>query len=119
MGELTLAYGARTYSSGVVGRAICNARQHYWVADDSGGEAVGAGEMFLGGLSACAVNMVERIAKTEGKALSWMDVKSEAYRDMSKPAGDLTLYDAVRITFDMWGVNDDDAKYLVKTWKQR
>ena len=32
---------------------------------------------------------------------------------------ELSLYDAVRVEFEMWGVSDDDARYLVKTWKQR
>ena len=63
MAELTLAYQVRSYSTGTLGRAICNARNHHWVADDSGGEEIGAGELFLGGISACAVNMIERYSK--------------------------------------------------------
>lgn len=119
MAELSLAYKARTYSSGTLGRALCNARHHHWVADDSGGEAVGAGEMFCAGVAACAVNMVERIASTEGRPLGRMDVEVEAYRDMGKASGDVTLYDAIRVNFKLWDVTTDDAEYLVKTWKQR
>jgi len=69
MAELTLAYEARTYSSGVTGRSICNARHHHWVSENPGGEALGAGEMFCTSMSACAVNMVERIGCTENRAL--------------------------------------------------
>ena len=29
MGELTLAYKARRYRTGTLGRAVCNARMHY------------------------------------------------------------------------------------------
>ena len=65
MTELSLAYAVRSYSTGTLGRAICNARNHHWVADDSGGEEIGAGELFLGGISACAVNMIERVAREE------------------------------------------------------
>ena len=36
MAELTLAYQVRSYSTGTRGRAICNARNHHWVADGSG-----------------------------------------------------------------------------------
>ena len=43
MGELTLAYKVRSYSTGTLGSAIWNARHHYFVADNSGGVAVGAG----------------------------------------------------------------------------
>ncbi len=119
MGELTLAYKARSYSTGTLGRAICNARTHHWVADDAGGEEIGAGELFFSGISACAVNMVERLANAGQMPLDWMDVNVEAYRDPDKPEGDLTLYDAIRIEFEMWGVSDDHAQHLVKTWKQR
>ena len=63
MVELSLAYKVRSYSTGTPGRAICNARTHHFVADDSGGEEVGAGELFLSGITACAVNMLERVAK--------------------------------------------------------
>ena len=63
--------------------------------------------------------MVETIASTEQRALESMEVNVAAYRDMDKPAGDVSLYDAARIQFEMWGVSDDDARYLVKTWKQR
>ena len=55
MAELTLGYQVRSYSSGTRGRALVNARTHHWVADGSGGEAVGAGELFLSGIAACAV----------------------------------------------------------------
>ena len=33
--------------------------------------------------------------------------------------GDLSLYDAIRIHFTMWGVDDDQAHELVETWKRR
>ena len=119
MGELTLAYKARCYSVGIVGRSICNARNQHWVAENTGGDAVGAGEMFCASIAACAVNMVETIASKEQRPLGGMDVSVAAYRDFDKPAGDVSLYDAVRIKFQMWGVSDDDARFLVKTWKMR
>ncbi len=119
MPNLTLAYQAKSYSTGTLGRAICNARNHHWVADDPGGDEVGAGELFFSGITACAVNMVERIANTDDVALNWMEVGIESYRDPDKAPGELTLYDAVRIHFEMWGVDDDQAHDLVETWKRR
>ena len=107
MAELNLAYRVHSYSTGTLGRAICNARSHHWVADGSGGEEVGAGELFLSGISACAVNMVEGIAKTEQVPLDWMDVSVESYRYPDKEPGELSLYDDIRIHFQMWGVDDD------------
>jgi uncharacterized OsmC-like protein len=119
MAALALAYEARSYSTGIVGRSICNARNHHWVAENTGGEAVGAGELFCASVAACAVNMVETIADKEQRGLDRMEVNVAAYRDADKAAGDVTLYDAVRVQFQMWGVTDDDARFLVKTWKQR
>ena len=119
MANLTLAYKVRTYSSGTLGRAICNARTHHYVADDAGGEMVGAGELFFSGITACAVNMIERLANADEIALEWMDVGVEAFRDSEKPAGDIALYDAIKINFEMWGVDDDQAHQLVETWKKR
>ncbi len=119
MGELALAYQVRSYSSGTLGRALCNTRTHHFVADDAGGEAIGAGELFLSGISACAVNMVERLAKADQTALQWMDVNVEAYRDPDKPPAELSVYDAIRVHFEMWGIADEAAEGLVETWKRR
>ena len=119
MANLTLAYKARSYSTGTLGRAICNARTHHFVADDAGGEELGAGEFFFSGITACAVNMVERLADTDDIALDWMNVSVESYRDSDAAHGNLTLYDAIRIKFEMWGVDDEDAHNLVETWKKR
>ena len=119
MAELALAYQAKCHSIGVVGRSIYNARNHHWVAANSGGEAVSAGELFCASIAACAVNMGEIIASTEQRAIDSMEVNVAAYRDFDKPSGDLSLYDEVRMEFEMWGVSDGDARFLVKTWKQR
>lgn len=119
MGELALAYEARSYTTGIVGRSICNARNHHWVAENTGGEAVGAGELFCASIAACATNMVSTIARNENRPLSGVEVSVALYRDFDKEQGEVSLYDAARIRFEMWGVSDDDAKFLVKTWKQR
>ena len=119
MTNLTLAYAASTNSTGIQGRTICNARTNHFVSDDGGGDAVSSGELFLSGISSCAVNMVERIARTDHIALQWMDVGMESYRDADAIQGDRTLYDAIRIKFEMWGVDDEDARNLVELWKKR
>lgn len=119
MAEPTLAYSVRSYSTGTLGRSICSARNHAWVADDSGGEEVGAGEYFLSGISACAVNMVERIASEEEIPLDWMDVGVDAYRDTEAEPGERTVYDHITVHFQMWGVSDEDGESLVEIWKQR
>ena len=119
MTSLDLAYKVRSYSSGTPGRSICNARNHHWIADDPGGDEIGAGELFLSGISACAVNMIERVANEEEMPLDWMDVSVEAYRDPDAEPAELTLYADIRVHLQMWGVSDDDGQRLVDIWKQR
>ena len=97
MAELTLAYKARSYSTGNLGRAICNARTHHFVSDNTGGDEVYSGELFLSGIAACAVNMVERIAHDEEVPLEWMDVGVESWRDPEKEQGELSVYDACAV----------------------
>jgi hypothetical protein len=63
--------------------------------------------------------MVETTADKDQRVLDWMEVNVSAYRDANKPVAEVSLYDAVRILFQKWGVSDDDARFLVKTWKQR
>ena len=65
------------------------------------------------------MNMVERLANPASIDLDWMDVGVESYRDSDADHGDLTLYDAIRIKFEMWGVEEEDAQNLVETWKKR
>lgn len=115
---LNLAYKVSSNSTGTLGRAICNARTHHFVADDAGGEEVGAGELFLSGISACAVNMVERLAKKGNMPLQWMDVGVECYRNSEPKPAPLLVYESVRVHFEMWGVQAEHAEALVKDWKR-
>ena len=78
-----------------------------------------SGELFLSGIAACAVNIVERIAYNEEISLEWMDVGVESWKDPEKERGELSVYDAIRVNFEMWGVADDQAYELGETWKRR
>jgi len=116
----------RSYSSGTPGRALCNARNHHWVVDDydyngGPGEEVGAGEAFLSGITACAVNMLERLAREGGMPLKWTDVTAEASRDSHAPPvhEGLSVYHSIHMSIELTGVDDDQAQELVGTYKRR
>ena len=116
----------RSYSSGTPGRALCQARDQHFVVDDYAynggpGEALGAGEAFLSGISACAVNMLERLARESGMPLRWTDVTVEGTRDSEATPihENLSVYDAVHLHFDLAGPDDDPAQELVETYKRR
>ena len=116
----------RSYSSGTPGRALCNARNHHFVVDDYGynsgpGEEIGAGEAFLSGISACAVNMLERLAREDQVPLKWTDVTVEATKDLDAAPihENLSVYDAVHMHFELTGVDEDQGQKLVETYKRR
>jgi uncharacterized OsmC-like protein len=112
----------RSYSSGTQGRAICQARNHHWIADDADynggpGEELGAGELFFSGLTACAVNMVERVARQEEIPLVRTDVTVEGIRDTSVSTGGPAVYQEVRLTFELAGPSQAQGEELVDYYK--
>ena len=119
MAQLNLAYKARAQSTGTPRRVVCSARDQYLVADGSGGEAIGAGELFLGGIAVCAITLVERIADEQNVSVDWMDVSAEAYSDPDRPRGDVTVFDKINVRFQLWGVSQQEGELLVALWKKR
>ena len=119
MANLTLAYSTKTSSTGIQGRAIVSARNHHLVSDDSETDEFRSGELFLGGIGACAVNMIGRIARTENIHLAWIEVTADSYRDTDRPRGEISLYDQVNVHFQLWGLSEAQSKYLVEEWKRR
>ena len=117
-------YKARSYSSGTHGRAICNVRNHHFVADESEanggpGDEVGAGELFLSGITACAVNMLERLARQAEIPLTWTDVTAEGSRDPQGAKEGPPVFDHIEIKFELTGPNESQGQELVDTWKRR
>ena len=104
---------ARSYSSGTQGRSIANVRTQHYVIDDadySGGpnEAITAAEAFLSGITACAVLMLERMARERDIPLIWSDI-SEVH----------AAYDSVRMRFELTGPSEEQARELVEVYKRR
>ena len=118
MNERYRTFQVKSYSSGTFGRAISNARNHHFVTDDVGGDEVGPAEYFFSGISACAVNMVEKIARQKEIPLQWMEVSIDAMRDTEKEVQERTVYDEVNVHFELWGVDEDQANELVNAWKR-
>jgi uncharacterized OsmC-like protein len=110
---------ARSYSSGTPGRAICNSRNHHFIADEFGCDEVTAGEYFLTGLTACAVNLLERVAKESHVPLRSLDVRAEGTYKRNLGEESRTLFHEVKMRFQFLGVSDDDAQTLVATYHKR
>jgi uncharacterized OsmC-like protein len=116
---------AACYSSATPGRAIVQIRDNHLVTDDPSsphyrgpGEAPGSLELFLGGIVSCAVLMLERIARAEGRSLGPLRAEMEGTRDPTSPSQPPVL-DSARLTFVFTGMTDEEAGNLVETFKGR
>lgn len=114
---------ARSYSSGIPQRCICNARDQHFVMDDADysdgpNEALIAAEAFLTGISGCAVLMVERFARERELSIGHLNVSIEASRDMDAPAEHHSVYDSVRMRFEFSDTKEEDALELVEAYQR-
>jgi uncharacterized OsmC-like protein len=118
---------AACYSSATPGRAVVQIRHNHLVTDDPSepssyyhgpGEAPGSLELFLGGIVSCAVLMLERIARSEGRALGPIRAEMEATRDPTSTSQPPVL-DSAKLVFVFQGVTDEEAGHLVETFKRR
>ena len=118
---------AACYSSGTAGRAVVQIRSNHLVTDDPSepasyyqgpGEAPGSLELFLGGIVSCAVLMLERIARAEGREIGPIRAEMEATRDPTSTSQPPVL-DSARLTFVFQGSTREQAGELVETFKGR
>ncbi len=125
MGALT--WQAETASLGIAGRALARVRDRTFVVDDYAmppyngpGEEPGAAELFLAGVTTCAVLMLERIARADGLPLAHVRASMEASRDPdAQPPGAPPTFDSARLTFALRGLTREQAGQLVETFKGR
>ena len=107
----------RSYSSGMVGRALNSARTNHFVIDSPNGpnEALTSGEAFLAGISSCGVTLVELYAREKGIPVTSMHVTIEGIRSLANP----TSFQAINMRFEIAGVDPAQADHLVETYKSR
>jgi len=107
----------RSGSSGVLGRSLNSARHQHFVLDSPSGpnEALTNGEAFLAGISSCGVTLIEKHAHDTGVPLRSMAVVIEGIRADAAP----NRFQAIRVSFEMRGVDQAGAEALVATWRDR
>jgi uncharacterized OsmC-like protein len=119
------SYAAQARSTDTFGRVLCAARNHYFIVDGPAqngcpGEAVNPGELFLAGVAACGVELVQVIAKEQQLAPTSIAVDIEGTMDRSKPVRqDLTVFNAVTLRFQLAGVTQAQAVDLIERFKAR
>ena len=108
----------RSSNSGVVGRALSEARGHRLVLDSSSRpqpDAFTNSEAFLAGVSSCGVTLIEMHARETGVPLKRIDVTIEGARSAVEP----NRFSSVTMTFEIGGVSQSQADELVATYRGR
>jgi uncharacterized OsmC-like protein len=107
------------------GRVLCSARNHHFVADGPAqngcpGEALTPPELFLSGIASCGVELIHVIARDQGAPLEEVHVEITGTIDRSHPVRpDLSLFNSVRLRFDLKGVSEEQGKQLIEGFKRR
>jgi uncharacterized OsmC-like protein len=118
-------YEARAQSTDTFGRVLCACRDHHFVVDGPvgngcPGEAVTPAEIFLAGVAACGVELGAVIARERRIPLAAARVAISGTMDRSRPVRpDLTLFQTVRLEFDLSGVSREQGEELVSAFKGR
>lgn len=118
-------YDARAVSTDTFGRVIGSARDHHFIVDgpvQNGcpGEAITPAEVFLSGVAACGVELVQVLAKSESIPLREIVVDIHGMMDRSRPPRkDVSLFNSVSLRFRMKGVNAQQGQHLVDLFKGR
>jgi uncharacterized OsmC-like protein len=118
-------YRAQAASTDTFGRVICSARDQHFVVDgpvQNGcpGEAVTPAELFLSGVAACGVELVQVLAKSEAVPIEAIAVEISGTMDRSQPPRpDVSLFNSVRLRFRMKGVTEQQGRKLLDAFKGR
>jgi uncharacterized OsmC-like protein len=119
------SYAVLARSTHTHGRVLCSARNHHFVADgpvQNGcpGEAVTPAELFLAGVAACGVELMQVIARERQVALAGVRVALEGVMDRSRPVRpEVTVFNSVHLRFELEGVGAEEGAELVERFKAR
>src|SRR5215216_791949 len=97
--------GAR--STDTFGRVLVSARDQHLIVDgpvQNGcpGEAITPAEMFLSGVAACGVELIQVLAKGENVPLRSVRAAIEATQDPANPVrADVNIFNTVRINLEL------------------
>jgi uncharacterized OsmC-like protein len=118
-------YEVRARSTDVFGRVLCSARDHHFIVDgpvQNGcpGEELTPPEIFLSSIAACGVELLHVIAKEQSKPLGSVRATITAKVDRSnQPRTDVTVFNEVRLDFEISGSDEASAKELVGAFTKR
>ena len=117
-------YTVNARSTETFGRVLCNTRNHHFVVDgpvQNGcpGEAITPAELFLAGIAACGVELVQVIGREHGLTPE-IRVQIEGGIDRANPVRkDVTVFNFVHLSFDLKGVTRAQGEDLIERFKGR
>ena len=118
-------YAAHAQSTETFGRVLCSARNHHFVVDgpvQNGclGEELTPAELFLAGIAACGVELVQVIARQKELPLTAIRAGIQGFMDRNNPVRpDVTVFNSVRLELDLQGVTEGQGRELVEAFKGR
>jgi uncharacterized OsmC-like protein len=121
----TRGYTVYARSTDTFGRVQCNARNQHFIVDgpiQNGcpGEAITPAELFLAGIAACGVELVQVIARERELAPSRISVEIEGAIDRANPVrSDLSVFNYVHLRFRLAGVTRAQGNDLIERFKGR
>ena len=121
----TRRYEVQARSTDTFGRVLWSCRDQHFVADGPvhngcPGEAVTPAELFLAGVAACGVELLEVLARAQDVPLRAVRAEIEGELDPGSPVrDDLTVFNSVRLSLRLAGVTAEQADALVDAFKRR
>lgn len=118
-------YEVQAHSTDTFGRVLCSARNHHFVVDgpiQNGcpGEAITPAELFLSGVAACGVELLQVIAREQKLPLSAARLTISAAIDRGNPVRqDVSLFNSVQLQFHLKGVTGEQGAQLIAAFKGR
>jgi len=118
-------YQTNARSTETFGRVLVSARDQHLIVDgpvQNGcpGEAITPAELFLSGVAACGVELIEVLAKQLDVPLRSVSAAIAATQDPSAPVRpDVNLFNTVRINLELGGVTSEQGADLVARFKRR
>jgi uncharacterized OsmC-like protein len=118
-------YAVEGRSTDTFGRVLCSTRDQHFVVDgpvQNGcpGEAVTPAEIFLAGVAACGVELLQVLARDDDIPLGRVEVAVRGEMDPDNPVRpDVRVFNAVHVRFDLEGVTPEQAEGLVERFKGR
>jgi uncharacterized OsmC-like protein len=118
-------YAVHARSTDTFGRVLCNVRNHHFIVDGPAqngapGEEVTPAELFLTGIAACGVELLQSFAKAEQIPLRGVKVDIAGTLDRGNPVRpDLSVLNSVHLRFQLSGVTETQGTLLIDRFKGR